>query len=65
MIDDQLWKYHLANEDAARRSFKAWLDRKIAEENSLDRVETPEDIAKQRGKIEALRVIVRELESTK
>lgn len=63
MIDDQLWKYHLANEDAARRSFRAWLERKIVEENSLDRVESQADIAKQRGKIEALRFVLRELDA--
>lgn len=63
MIDDQLWKYHLANEDAARRSLKAWLERKIVEENSLDRVESQADIAKQRGKIEALRFVLRELDA--
>jgi hypothetical protein len=65
VIDEQLWKFHLANEDMARRSLKAWLERKVLEENSLDRVENQFDVAKQRGKIEILRVLLRELDMKK
>lgn len=63
--DDQLWKFHLANEPRARKSLKAWLGKKIAEENCLDRVDSPEKLETQRGKVEGLRLVLRELESTK
>ena len=64
-VDVHLWKLHLTNEDAVRRSLKACLLARITDENSLDRVEHEADIAKQRGKIEAYRAIVREIEPRK